>query len=77
MRNNTKAPSLARKGRLTDAKLLLIITICVFAVMYVCAVLFLGSGFKKAADVLQYPQRKRGAAHSFVRHEPRHDHGRH
>ena len=26
MRNNTKAPSLARKGRLTDAKLLLIIT---------------------------------------------------
>ena len=46
MRNNTKAPSLARKGRLTDAKLLLIITICVFAVMYVCAVLFLGSGFK-------------------------------
>lgn len=47
MRNNTKAPSLARKGRLTDAKLLLIITICVFAVMYVCAVLFLGSGFKK------------------------------
>ena len=26
MRNNSKAPSLARKGRLTDAKLLLIIT---------------------------------------------------
>ena len=47
MRNNTKAPSLARKGRLTDAKLLLIITICVFVVMYLCAVLFLGSGFKK------------------------------
>lgn len=47
MRNKTKAPSLARKGRLTDAKLLLIITICVFVVMYVCAVLFLGSGFKK------------------------------
>lgn len=47
MRNKTKAPSLARKGRLPDAKLLLIITICVFVVMYVCAVLFLGSGFKK------------------------------
>ena len=47
MRNKTKAPSLAHKGRLTDAKLLLIITICVFVVMYVCAVLFLGSGFKK------------------------------
>ena len=30
MRNNTKAPSLARKGRLTDAKLLLIITILQF-----------------------------------------------
>ena len=47
MRNKTKAPSLARKGRLPDTKLLLIITICVFVVMYVCAVLFLGSGFKK------------------------------
>lgn len=47
MRNKTKAPTLARKGRLTDAKLLLIITICVFAVMYLCAVLFLGSDFKK------------------------------
>ena len=38
---------LTRGSRLTDAKLLLIITICVFFVMYLCAVLFLGSGFKK------------------------------
>ena len=47
MRNKVTQTALTRKSRLTDAKLLLIITICVFAVMYVCAVLFLGSGFKK------------------------------
>ena len=47
MRNNQKQTTLTRGSRLTDAKLLLIITICVFAVMYLCAVLFLGSGFKK------------------------------
>ena len=47
MRNKTNHTPLTRGSRLTDAKLLLIITICVFAVMYVCAVLFLGSGFKK------------------------------
>ena len=47
MRNKTNHAPLTRGSRLTDAKLLLIITICVFAVMYVCAVLFLGSGFKK------------------------------
>ena len=58
MRNNTKAPSLARKGRLTDAKLLLIITICVFAVMYVCAVLFLGSGFKKPQTISSMKTRR-------------------
>lgn len=46
MRNKVTQTALTRKSRLTDAKLLLIITICVFAVMYVCAVLFLGSGFK-------------------------------
>ena len=47
MRNKTNHTPLTRGSRLTDAKLLLIITICVFAVMYLCAVLFLGSGFKK------------------------------
>lgn len=47
MRNKTNHTPLTRGSRLADAKLLLIITICVFAVMYVCAVLFLGSGFKK------------------------------
>ena len=47
MRNKTNHTPLTRGSRLTDATLLLIITICVFAVMYVCAVLFLGSGFKK------------------------------
>ena len=47
MRNKTNHTPLTRGSRLTDAKLLLIITICVFAVMYVCAVLFLGSGFRK------------------------------
>lgn len=47
MRKNNNAPTLARRGGLSDANLLLVITICVFFVMYVCAVLFLGSGFKK------------------------------
>ena len=47
MRNKTNHTPLTRGSRLADAKLLLIITICVFAVMYLCAVLFLGSGFKK------------------------------
>lgn len=47
MRKNNNAPALARRGGLSDANLLLVITICVFFVMYVCAVLFLGSGFKK------------------------------
>ena len=47
MRNKTNHTPLTRGSRLTDAKLLLIITICVFVVMYLCAVLFLGSGFKK------------------------------
>ena len=47
MQSNKTQTALTRGSRLTDAKLLLIITICVFAVMYVCAVLFLGSGFKK------------------------------
>lgn len=46
MRNKTNHTPLTRGSRLTDAKLLLIITICVFVVMYLCAVLFLGSGFK-------------------------------
>ena len=47
MRNKTNHTPLTRGSRLADAKLLLIITICVFVVMYLCAVLFLGSGFKK------------------------------
>ena len=39
MRNKTNHTPLTRGSRLTDAKLLLIITICVFVVMYLCAVL--------------------------------------
>ncbi len=38
---------LTRTGGLSDTNLLLIITIAVFLVMYVCAVMLLGSGFKK------------------------------
>ena len=38
MQSNKTQTALTRGSRLTDAKLLLIITICVFAVMYVCAV---------------------------------------
>ena len=33
--------------RLTDSNLLLVITIAIFVVMYVCAILFIGSGFTK------------------------------
>lgn len=35
------------RGSMTDTNLLLLITIVVFAVMYICAILFLGSGFLK------------------------------
>ncbi len=36
-----------KKGGISDTNLLLTITICVFFAMYLCAVLFLGSGFLK------------------------------
>lgn len=38
---------LTKAGGLSDTNLLLMITIAVFLVMYVCAVVLLGSGFKK------------------------------
>ena len=38
---------LAKKRPLSDTNLLLVITIAVFAAMYLCAVIFLGSGFRK------------------------------
>ena len=38
---------LKRRASLTDTNLLLIITIAVFIVMYICAVLFLKKGFTK------------------------------
>ena len=38
---------LARQGGISDTNLLLIITITVFLVMYACAVIFLGAGFRK------------------------------
>ncbi len=38
---------LAKKRPLSDTNLLLAITIAIFVVMYICAVIFLGSGFKK------------------------------
>ncbi|MBQ0039176.1 MAG: sugar ABC transporter permease YjfF [Treponema sp.] len=38
---------LAKRRPLSDTNLLLVITIAVFAVMYLCAVVFLGSGFRK------------------------------
>ena len=38
---------LAKKRPLSDTNLLLVITIAVFADMYLCAVIFLGSGFRK------------------------------
>ena len=33
--------------RLSDSNLLLVITIAIFVVMYICAVAFIGSGFTK------------------------------
>ncbi len=42
-----KTPRLKSRGGISDTNLLLLITISVFIAMYVCAVLFLGSGFLK------------------------------
>lgn len=36
-----------RSGRLSDSNLLLVITIAIFVVMYICAMIFIGSGFIK------------------------------
>ena len=36
-----------RSRRLSDSNLLLVITIAIFVVMYICAMLFIGSGFTK------------------------------
>ncbi len=44
----TPKPSLAKRiSNLSDTNLLLIITIAVFFIMYICAIVFLGSGFLK------------------------------
>lgn len=43
----SKAPRLKSPRDMSDTNLLLLITIVVFFVMYVCAVVFLGSGFLK------------------------------
>ena len=44
--NNNQLPA-RRKEPLTDTQLLLTITICIFLVMYVGAILIWGGGFKK------------------------------
>ena len=36
--------------RLSDSNLLLVITIAIFVVMYICAVAFIGSGFTKVQN---------------------------
>lgn len=38
---------LAKKKALSDTNLLLVITVVVFAVMYLCSIIFLGAGFRK------------------------------
>ncbi|MBD5436185.1 MAG: sugar ABC transporter permease YjfF [Treponema sp.] len=38
---------LAKKKPLSDTNLLLLITVVVFAVMYLCSIIFLGAGFRK------------------------------
>ena len=45
--NSLGSSKLRRRASLTDTNLLLIITIAVFIVMYVCAVIFLKKGFTK------------------------------
>ncbi len=42
-----KTPRLKSRGGISDTNLLLLITVSVFIAMYVCAILFLGSGFLK------------------------------
>ena len=50
--NTPQVPQLKKRAGLTDTNLLLIITIAVFVVMYVCAVVFLGEGFTKPQSFL-------------------------
>ena len=45
--NNPIEKQAKKRAALTDTNLLLIITIVVFVIMYVCAVVFLGKGFAK------------------------------
>ncbi len=50
MENPTNAKlneSLAKRRPLSDTNLLLVITVVVFAVMYLCSIIFLGAGFRK------------------------------
>ena len=46
-KNAVKGQRLTRRGGISDTNLLLAITIVVFFVMYTCAVVFLGAGFRK------------------------------
>ena len=41
-----------KKGGLSDTNLLLTITVVVFVVMYLCAVIFLGEGFRRPQTFL-------------------------
>lgn len=47
MTKTANKPSSSVRRKISDSNLLLIITISVFFVMYICAVVFLGSGFLK------------------------------
>lgn len=50
MENSTNVKlneGLAKKRPLSDTNLLLLITVVVFAVMYLCSIIFLGAGFRK------------------------------
>ena len=50
MENSTNVKlneELAKKKPLSDTNLLLLITVVVFAVMYLCSIIFLGAGFRK------------------------------
>ena len=46
-KKNQNETVLAKKRPLSDTNLLLVITIAVFVAMYLLAIVFLGSGFKK------------------------------
>jgi simple sugar transport system permease protein len=50
-----KTPSLKQRAQLTDSNLLFLIAVCVFVILYLLAIIFLGGSFSRVqglADLL-------------------------